>query len=380
MKNNIVLFKPKFRINETLKEISNILRTGWTGIGNKTITIENQWNKFTGLKNSLFVNSATAGLHISVEVLKTFYKWKNDAEIITTPISFVSTSHCILYSGLKPVFCDIDITGTLDPKKITKLINKKTKAIIFVGLGGSCGNLDKILKICKKYKLKLILDAAHMAGAYHNGKHVGYESDIAVFSFQAVKNLPTADSGMVSFKNKNLESIARKLSWCGIDKDTFAREKKYKSSQAWEYDVPFLGQKYNGNSLMATVALVALKYLKIDNIKRKNIAKIYFAKLKDNKKITIVPHSKGSSRHLFSILVKNRNNIIKRLKEKNINPGVHYKSILDFSYYKKKNYIKKSKDMKISKRFSKDILSLPMHLYLTKKDINKICNTINNAT
>ena len=71
MKNNIVLFKPKFRVNETLKEISNILKTGWTGIGNKTITIENQWNKFTGLKNSLFVNSATAGLHISVEVLKT---------------------------------------------------------------------------------------------------------------------------------------------------------------------------------------------------------------------------------------------------------------------------------------------------------------------
>ena len=99
-----------------------------------------------------------------------------------------------------------------------------------------------------------------------------------------------------------------------------------------------------------------------------------------NKKITIVPHSKGSSRHLFSILVKNRNNIIKRLKKKNINPGVHYKSILDFSYYKKKNYIKKSKDMKISKRFSEEILSLPMQLYLTKKDINKICNTINNET
>ena len=89
----------------------------------------------------MFLNSATAGLHISVEVLKKFYGWTNQSEVITTPISFVSTAHCIIYAKLKPVFCDIDTTGTLDPKKILNLINHKTKAVIFVGLGGNIGNL-----------------------------------------------------------------------------------------------------------------------------------------------------------------------------------------------------------------------------------------------
>ena len=380
MQNKIVLFKPKFRVKETLSKVNQILITGWTGIGNKTITFENEWKKFANLKNSHFVNSATAGLHIAVETLKLFYGWKKDSEIITSPISFVSTSHCILYSGLKAIFCDIDYSGTLDPVKVAKLINKKTKAIIFVGLGGSYGNLDKIIKICNKFKIKLILDAAHMAGTYHKGKHVGQESDVAVFSFQAVKNLPTADSGMVCFKNKSLDKLARKLSWCGIDKDTFLREKKQKSAQAWEYDVPYLGQKYNGNSLVAVVALVSLKYLNKDNLQRKKIASYYFNKLKKNKKIFIVPHSSGSSRHLFSILVKKRFNLIKKLKENNINPGVHYKSILKFSFYKKNKYIRKSKNMDVSNKFSNEILSLPMHMYLNRQDINKICNIINKYT
>ena len=117
-KKTINVFKPRFRSKEILKDLKTIFRTGWTGIGNKTVLIEKDWEKYSGLKNSLFLNSATAGLHVAVEVLKIAHKWDSRNEIITTPISFVSTSHSILYAGLKPVFCDIDNTGTLDPKKI----------------------------------------------------------------------------------------------------------------------------------------------------------------------------------------------------------------------------------------------------------------------
>ena len=379
--NNIInVFKPRFRSNEVLANIRNILESGWTGIGNKTDVFEKEWEKYTKLKNSLFLNSATAGLHISVEVLKKFYGWNDQSEVITTPISFVSTAHCIIYSKLKPVFCDIDITGTLDPKKILTLINRRTKAVIFVGLGGNIGNLKKIKKICDKKKIKLILDAAHMSGTLYNSKkHVGAESDISIFSFQAVKNLPSADAGIINFKDKKLLNLAKKFSWCGIDKDTYLREKKSKNKiNMWEYDVPYLGYKYNGNSIMAQIARVSLKYLKSDNDYRRKISSIYESKLSKNKNILIIPHCKWSSRHLFSILVKNRSKIIKKLKEKKINPGVHYKSILEFSYYKKKSF-KRSKDMSVSKNFSKSILSLPLHTFLTKKQVHKICDIINDS-
>ena len=379
--NNIInVFKPRFRSNEVLANIRNILESGWTGIGNKTDVFEKEWEKYTKLKNSLFLNSATAGLHISVEVLKKFYGWNDQSEVITTPISFVSTAHCIIYSKLKPVFCDIDITGTLDPKKILTLINRRTKAVIFVGLGGNIGNLKKIKKICDKKKIKLILDAAHMSGTLYNSKkHVGAESDISIFSFQAVKNLPSADAGIINFKDKKLLNLAKKFSWCGIDKDTYLREKKSKNKiNMWEYDVPYLGYKYNGNSIMAQIARVSLKYLKSDNDYRRKISSIYESKLSKNKNIFIIPHCKWSSRHLFSILVKNRSKIIKKLKEKKINPGVHYKSILEFSYYKKKSF-KRSKDMSVSKNFSKSILSLPLHTFLTKKQVHKICDIINDS-
>ena len=381
MKNSnksINCFKPRFRSREVLTKIKDTLESGWTGIGNKTDIFEKEWERYSNLKNSLFLNSATAGLHLSMEVLRDFYKWNNKSEIITTPISFVSTSHCIIYANLKPVFCDIDNTGTLDPKKILDLINKNTKAIIFVGLGGNIGNLEKIKKICKKKKLKLILDAAHMSGTrYDNGKHVGIESDISVFSFQAVKNLPSADAGIINFKDKKLYELGKKYSWCGIDKNTYDREKKTKiKTNKWEYDVPFLGYKYNGNSIMAQIARVSLKYLESDNKYRRKVSSIYQNRLSNNKNIYILQHNKKSSRHLFSILVSSRTKIIEKLKENKINPGVHYKSILEFSYYKNKKF-KTSKNLSVSKKFSKSILSLPLHTFLNRKQVHKICNVIN---
>ncbi len=285
----INVFKPRFRSNEILNDLKKIFKSGWTGIGNKTVIFEKEWEKYSGLKNSLFLNSATAGLHVAVDVLKLANNWNSKTEIITTPISFVSTSHCILYAGLKPVFCDIDDTGTLDPKKILNLINKNTKAIIFVGLGGSMGNLNKISSICKRKNLKLILDGAHMSGSFDTRKkHVGQESDIAIFSFQAVKNLPTADAGIINFKNTSYYNLAKQLSWCGISKNTFEREfKKNIKLQTWEYDVPYLGYKYNGNSVMALIAKISLKYLDKDNDIRRKISKIYEKKLKKTKKFSL---------------------------------------------------------------------------------------------
>ena len=330
----IDVFKPKFRTDEILSEIKECLDNGWTGLGFKTVQFEEAWKKYTGFKNAHFLNSNSSGLHLSVKILKDVNKWQDGDEIITTPLTFVSTNHSILYENLTPVFADIDKQLCLDPDSIIANITKKTRAVMFVGIGGNIGQYEKIIKICKKYKLKLILDAAHMSGTKVNGTQVGQDADVSIFSFQAVKNLATADSGMICFKNSDHDELARKTSWLGIDKDTYTRthsQGKYK----WDYDVPTIGYKYHGNSIMAAIGLVQLHYLDEDNLHRRIISQEYERLLIDISGIRIIEHNKNceSSRHLFQIASDNRDELLNYLNTNGVNPGVHYKDNTAYSAY-----------------------------------------------
>src|SRR5450759_1215421 len=126
----IQLFLPTFRIEETLAEIRECLEKGWTGLGFKTVEFEEAWKAYAGLPHAHFLSSATAGLHMAVLLLKEQGSWQNEDEIITTPLTFVSTNHAILYSNLKPVFADIDEYLCLDPASIEERITPRTKAVM----------------------------------------------------------------------------------------------------------------------------------------------------------------------------------------------------------------------------------------------------------
>ena len=121
----INVFVPKFHTEEILEEIRECLDKGWTGMGFKTVEFEDHWKAYTGLPHAHFLNSATAGLHLAVHMLKKKYGWNGQDEIISTPLTFVSTNHAILYERLKPVFCDVDEYLCLDPEEIKTNVNKK---------------------------------------------------------------------------------------------------------------------------------------------------------------------------------------------------------------------------------------------------------------
>lgn len=357
----IQVFKPHYRVEECLSQIKECLEIGWTGMGFKTVEFEEKWKKYTGLQNAHLLNSATAGLHLAIKILKDRYSWKEGDEIIATPFTFVSTNHAIMYENLKPVFADIDESLNLDPRSVISKITHKTRAIIFVGIGGNTANLLEIIKIAKENDLKIILDAAHMAGSKIDGRHVGFDVDVSVFSFQAVKNLPTADSGMICFDDELLDKKARELSWLGINKDTFQRSKQ--GSYKWDYNVNEIGYKYHGNSIMAALGLVGLKYLDEDNKYRRELADEYI-KLIDGK-IKYIKHNKESSRHVFQVIVENREEVIGHLSKNGIYPGVHYRDNMEYFPYR-------GKLLKNVQYFSSRVLSLPLHLELTKDDIGFI--------
>ncbi|HEA3083620.1 MULTISPECIES: DegT/DnrJ/EryC1/StrS family aminotransferase [Aeromonas] len=370
---SIQLFVPTFRVEECLEQVRECLEKGWTGLGFKTQQIEEEWKKYTGLPHAHFLASNTVGLHLAFHMFKSELGWQDDDEVITTPLTFVSSNHAILYENLKPVFADVDQHLCLDPVDVEKKITSKTKAIIFVGLGGNVGQYNKIREICDRHNLKLILDAAHMSGTRYNGKHVGYDADVTIFSFQAVKNMPTADSGMICFKNEEDDARARKLCWLGINKDTFARTTT-QGAYKWMYDVEEVGFKYHGNSIMAGLALVSLKYLDRDNAYRRQLAQWYEELFVENDKIKTIPMAEGceSSRHLFQIRISNRDEVMLALHEHDVYPGVHYR---DNTAYRM--YAHGAGMCPESHKASDEILSLPMHMGVSRQDVEFVAELIN---
>lgn len=372
MSSSINLFVPYFRKQEVLAEIESCLDRGWTGMGFKTVEFEELWGQATGLPHGHFVNSATAALHLALEVSKRVQGWQALDEVITTPLTFVSTNHVILQAGLRPVFADVDEYLCLDPESVAARITPRTRAVMFVGLGGNAGRLSEIAELCRERGLRLILDAAHMAGTRVGGRDAGHLADVTCYSFQAVKNLPTADSGMVCFNETAEDTLARQLSWLGINKDTFTRASS--GSYSWDYDVDDVGYKYNGNSIMAAMAIVSLRYLEADNTIRRTLAALYESLLQPLLgSIDIVPTAPDcvSSRHLFQVRVRNREELIKHLQQAEIFPGVHYKTNTEYRMYREW-----SNACPNATRASSELLSLPLHVQMSELDVARVVSVL----
>lgn len=369
----IQLFVPKFDVDACLDEIRECLEKGWTGMGFKTVEIEERWKEYTGLENAYYLNSSTSGLYMACDLFKAELGWDENSEIITTPLTFITTNHAIMQAGLKPVFADVDDTLCLSPDSIREKITPNTKAVMYVGMGGNTGHYDEVVSICKENNLILILDAAHMAGTRLRGEIPGKEADVVVYSFQAVKNLPTADSGMICFKDKKFDDIARKYAWLGINKDTYARTGAG-GNYKWKYDVEYVGHKYHGNSVIASIALVQLKRLDEDNARRNCIAKMYsdaFAPYKDKIGTVTIPENCQTSRHLFQIIVEDRDELLTFLNSKDIFPGVHY---IDNTNYRMYSYAQGT--CPNAEYYSNHILSLPLHLNLTDEDVRTVIDAV----
>lgn len=371
---SIQVLKPKFHVDECLDAVRECLEKGWTGMGFKTVEFEEAWKEYTGHKYAYYLNSNTVGLHLAVKILKMKNGWSDGDEIISTPITFVSTNHAVLYENMHVTFADVDQYLCLDPIDVARKINSKTKAVIFVGYGGRVGQLDKIIDICRNHHLSLILDAAHMSGTRVNGVCPGTWDgiDVAVYSFQAVKNLPTGDSGMICFAKEDNDALARKLAWLGINKDTYARANT--GTYKWMYEVDYLGYKYNGNAIMAAIALVQLKYLDEDNVRRREIVKMYNDGFKDNPKIGIVPapHPDECSYHIYELIVPDREALLAELAKHDISAGVHYRDNTEYSMYR---YAKGTCPR--AQQISEHIITMPLHMWLSDEDVQKIIRIVN---
>tara|TARA_B100000989_G_scaffold277910_1_gene239220 strand:+ start:3888 stop:5039 length:1152 start_codon:yes stop_codon:yes gene_type:complete len=369
MRKFITFGKPCYDKND-IRLVTEILKSKWIGTGKKTLEFENYFSKYKKIKYSLALNSCTAALHLSLLTLNI----KKGDEVITTPLTFCSTINSILHVGAIPVLADIDQnTLNIDPKKILKKINKKTKAIIVVHFAGLSCDMNEILKISKKYSIKVIEDCAHAIETKYNNKQAGTLGDTGCFSFYSTKNITTSEGGMLTTRNKKLADRVKKLRLHGLSRDAWKRYSnigKYKT-----YDIFEPGFKYNLTNMNAALGINQLKKINIFWKKRKKIWDFYNSNLGDLpiKLPPKIPKGYKHAYHLYTIIIdksktnKTREDAINFLQKNRIGIGIHYNSIQSFKYYKNKVKFKNA-ELKVSNLICKNIFSIPIYPDLKKND------------
>ncbi|MGA2317672.1 MAG: DegT/DnrJ/EryC1/StrS family aminotransferase [Thermodesulfobacteriota bacterium] len=363
----IPVFKPSFG-EEELEALQEPFKTGWIGLGPMTREFEKRFAEYIGTRFAVAVNSGTAALHLALKVLNI-----EGMEVITTPMTFISTNHAILYNGGIPVFVDIEPdTLNINPTEIEKNITPKTKVLLVVHYGGHACDMDSILGIAKEKNISVVEDTAHGCGGEYKGQKLGFLGDFGCFSFHAVKNMSTGEGGMITTDDPELYRRLLKLRWMGISKDTWSREEK-DEKYSWYYNVDEVGFKYHMNDIPAAIGLVQLKKLEKMNRRRKEITERYNEGLKSLKWLetpVIRPYAKPSH-HNYVIKVEKRDQLNIYLQEKGISTGVHYIPNNHYEMYRSFRG-----DTPISDFVWKKLLTLPLFPDLKDEEVDFIIHEI----
>ena len=374
MKKIIRLFKPYIG-QEELISIKRVFKKSWLGIGKEVKKFEDKFSKKFKVKYSLATNSGTSALNLALK----YFNFPQGKYVMVNNITFAASATCILNNNLKPLFIDCDPKNlSFDLEDAKKKIKKNVVAIVVVHFGGHPANIVDILRFAKKYKLKVIEDCAHSQGGSINGKILGTWGDIGCFSFEEKKGMTTGDGGMIVTKKFSIYKTIKQMRWIGINKGTWERSKSNNNTRTndnhWKYEINMLGDKMHMNDLSAAIGLEQLKKLEYINKKKREFVELYRKKiiLKNDLRFLIEDYNKQSVYWLFGLKTKYRDKYINILKKNGISTGVHHIPLTNFRVFKKyKNY------QKISSKMYNQILSLPLHADLTKKDVEYICNVIN---
>ena len=345
-----------------LDEYTSLLKEIWES---KTLTNNGPFNKkfeielasYLGVKHVSLVNNATSGLMIALKAMKIH------GEVITTPFSFIATSHVIKWNGLSPIFADTDnFIGNLRADEIEKKIGRKTGGILATHNFGFPGELDLIDNLSKKYKLPLIYDAAPAIGVKLNGKSILKFGDVSVLSFHATKILNTFEGGAVVSSSKTIKEKVDLIKNFGIkDEETVSR----------------VGINAKMSEINSAMGLLQLKYLDKIIHERKKIFYIYLNGIKENKNIGImqIPDNVKYNYAYFLLFFKKGKNsrdlAYNILKKKNVYCRKYwYPLITEHPMYIKKSF-------KNSFKLSNQILALPIYPLLDLETQNNIIMEIN---
>ena len=353
-----------------VRYLKQVLSSGWLTYGEMSKNVEEIIKKKFNFKYVALTNSCTSGIHAALIANDI----GNNQEVITSPMTFVSTINTLYQLKTKIILADINLKDfNIDISIVKKLINSKTRCVLPTHYGGIPANINELLKLKNKFNFKIIEDAAAAFGSKIDNQFIGsLGTDATVFSFYANKIITAAEGGCVVTNNKKVSDKLKKLIFCGINKDTFSRGK----GQNWKYKVAVPGYKYNISDVHSAILMGQLE--KFQNIMSKRLQLIklylkYFKEFEDKKILLKIERNiNNSSNYIFPILLNkenvkiSRNNIISKILDNGISSTVHYIPANQHAFYKK---IFKKFNLKNTNYAYNNIITLPLHNKLKEEDI-----------
>lgn len=345
--------------NEFEKKAVDVLRSGWYVLGNEVKLFEKEFAEFTGAKYCVGLASGLDALWLAFRVLGI----GDGDEVIVQANTYIASVMGITINGATPIFVEPDQYNNIDASKIEEKITERTKAILVVHLYGQASNMAPIMKIVKKYHLRLVEDCAQSHGACFDGKMTGTFGDIGCFSFYPSKNLGAfGDAGAIITDDDKIASDMKMYR-------NYGSEKRYYNK--------VVGANSRLDEIQAGLLRVKLSHLQELTDERRRLCERYLSKLKNAKfELPIVRNGATTVWHQFVIHCKERDKLIDYLNEREIGTIIHYPIPPHLSEaYAYLGY--HTGDFPITEQYAAEVLSIPLYNGMTVEEQDYVINAMN---
>lgn len=350
----------------TLDEYTEEIKDIWdshrlTNMGPKHDKLQEQLRNYLGVDNIQLLTNGHLALELTLQAMNL------QGEVITTPFTFVSTTHAIVRNGLRPVFCDVNAEDyTIDVSKIEALINDNTSAIMPVHVYGNVCNIEEIQRLADKYGLKVIYDAAHTFGEKYKGKGIGTYGDASCFSFHATKVFNTIEGGAVSYHDESFGKEICKLRNFGIKNEEV---------------VDGVGANAKMNEFCAAMGICNLRHVDDEIAKRAAVVEAYDENLKgiEGLKLNHKNADVKSNYAYYPVVFEkefgsSRNEVFAKLAENNIYARKYFYPITNNLDCFHRRY--DATLTPVALHLSKSVLTLPVYADLPMEDVERICRIV----
>lgn len=394
-------FSPPYIDEAVINEVVDSLRSGWITSGPKVKALEEEIKVFSNAKEVLCVNSWTSG---AIMMLRWLGVTAED-EVIVPAYTYSATALAVLHAGAKPVMVDSGTDFNISVEAIRKAITPRTKAIIPVDIAGFPCDYDRIMQLVNEPEIRnqfhatspvqeklgrilVMNDAAHSLGAYYSkNQRTGCETDIAIFSLHAVKNVTTAEGGAIClnlpapFDNVELYKELRMMSLNCQTKDAFSKSK----AGGWRYDIVGLGMKINMADVNAAIGLAQIREYPELLKERKRVFNTYSKGFADCGWAVLPPSVDGekeSSYHIYALRIKGfteeqRDRMIDEIAKSEVAVNVHFIPMPMLSFFNSLGY--DIKDYPQAYENFKGEISLPIYPQLDGEQLSFIIKTVKSA-
>ena len=336
------------------RAVDRVLRSGNLAQGPEVAAFEKEFSQFVDGRECVAVNSGTSALHVALLSLGI----GPGDEVIVPSFTFAATANSVALAGATPVFVDIDPqTFNIDPKEIERAITPRTKAIQVVHLYGLPANMGEIMKIANRHNLNVVEDAAQAHLASINGKPVGTFGDAAAFSFYPTKNMTSGEGGMIVFADGEKARFARLLRNQGMEK---------------RYQNEVVGFNLRMTDIHAAIGRQQLKRIEGWTVKRQENAGFLSSRI-SGVGTPFIPEGYSHVFHQYTVRVpRNRDRLSSKLNELGIGNGVYYPTQVH-----KLPSFSRDIDLRHTQEATEQVISLPIHPSLAKKDLIRIADSVN---